>query len=227
MSLQHSRSEGYASRIYEAFLAGDMTEWISVMEDMEHSDKADTAHWLELTGYYYGWVGYLINSGQSAQAKEYIKRGEAIIDRILSTEPENAQALSFKGTFIVFRLSLAKLKAVVLGPQSMKYINKGYAINPQQYQIMADKANLLYYAPPVFGGNKEEALHLYHESIRTMEKEGREYPNWFYLSLQNSLAEMYEKRGETEIARQLYIKLLDKEPRYLQVREKLDAITEK
>lgn len=227
MLLQHSKSEGYANRIYEAFLAGDMAEWISVMEDMERTEDINTEHWLELTGYYYGCIGYLINSGQSAQAKEYIKRGEAIIDRILSMEPENAQALSFKGTFIAFRMSLAKLKAVVLGPQSMKYINKGYAINPQQYQIIADKANLLYYAPPLFGGNKEEALRLYHESIRTMEKEGREYPNWFYLSLQNSLAEMYEKRGETETARQLYIKLLDKEPRYLQIREKLDAFAGK
>ncbi|MCD7935840.1 MAG: hypothetical protein LUG98_03185 [Tannerellaceae bacterium] len=203
----------YTHRIYEAFLAGNEAEWLAVMEEMEQTADPAKELLLELAGYYYGYTGYLLDSGQGKEAKKYIRKGEELVDNILKQYPDEPLALSYKGTFIAFKMVQAKLKMMVLGPQSLKAINKAYELDPGHYQIVADKANLLYYAPTLFGGDKEEAIRLYNQSLRQMEEQGLKR-SWFYLSLQTSLAGIYRKRGEMESANRIYEQLQEIEPRY-------------
>ncbi|MCC8155154.1 MAG: hypothetical protein LIP01_13760 [Tannerellaceae bacterium] len=140
---------------------------------------------------------------------------------MLKKEPENPLALSYKGTFLAFKIALFKVRAVTLGPQSMRYINKAYKLDPSDTQIMADKANLLYYSPSIIGGNKEAAIALYQQAIREMKRTNQDSGNWFYLSLHTTLAGIYTERGEIEAAYRLYTYILEKEPRFKWVRDDL------
>lgn len=48
-----------------------------------------------------------------------------------------------------------KLKTPILGPLSMKYIKMAYETDPNNIQALSDMGNMLYYAPVVFGGDKQ------------------------------------------------------------------------
>ncbi|MCD8166734.1 MAG: hypothetical protein LUE93_11835 [Bacteroides sp.] len=110
---------------------------------------------LELIHYYYGYIAFLLNEERTKEAKPYIEKGEKLIKEVLKERPESGAAHAFKGSYGSFKIAINKIKAVTLGPESMKQINKAYKLDPTDVQVVADKANLLYYTPGIIGGNKK------------------------------------------------------------------------
>ena len=107
---------------------------------------------------------------KNESAEKYIVRGEKLIAEVLKKSPENATALAFKGSFIGFRIALSKFKALTLGVESNECIEKACNINPNNIQANVDKGNALYHTPKLFGGDKKEALKLFQQAARLLEK---------------------------------------------------------
>lgn len=210
----------YGQTIYRAYINGDLNGWKSVISEMENTELSDSGK-LELLNYYYGYIGYLIGKDEKKSAEAYIKKGDKVINELLKKNPDNAAANAYKGSFIGFKLGLNKLKSVTLGPQSMKYIDKAYRLNPKDVQAIADKGNMLYYAPRLFGGNKKEALSYIEKAVARLEETGNASGNWFYLNLLTLLAQYYEKQGRKQKAIFTYEKILEIEPDFKWVRDEL------
>lgn len=160
----------------------------------------------------------MIGIDKSKTATLYIKKGEKLIDEILKNDPQNPTANAYKGSFIAFKIAISKLKAVTMGPQSMKYINKANKLDYTNVQALTDKGNMLYYAPSMFGGNKKEAIIYFEKAIKQMEI-NNENNNWFYLYLLTSLAQYNQEMGNKEDALSVYEKILAKEPNLKWVRD--------
>jgi len=214
-----SAQTNYKKSIYEAYIQGDITKWETTMKEME-KENLSVNQKLDMLNYYYGYIGYMIGKKNNKAANVYIKKGENLVDEILKENPDNAPANAYKGTFIAFKMSMSKLKSVTLGPQSMKYINKAYDLDSKNIQSITDKANLLYYAPGLFGGDKEKALEYYEKAIKAMET-NNDTENWFYLNLLVTLAKYYQKAGDRTKAISMYKKILEKEPGFKWVRDEL------
>lgn len=211
-----------SSDIYNAYITGDMGKWKSAMDQMEKENPGSPDRKLELIGYYYGYTAYLIGLGnKDKEAKANIEKAEKLIKDVLNQSPQNATALAYKGSFIGYKISLNKVKAMIIGPESINSINKAYKIDPENVQAVADKANLMHYAPGAFGGDKAGALELYEKGIRLMEKRNQTHENWFYLSLMTSLARRYEEAGQYDKAKTMYEKILRVEPRFKWVKDEL------
>lgn len=210
----------YKKTIYDAYINGNMSQWETVIKQIE-AENLSLPQKLDLMNYYYGYTAYLIGSNKSKQANVYIKKGEKLADQLLKEYPENASANAYKGSFISFKIALNKLKAVTLGPQSMKYINKAYKLDSGDVQALADKGNMLFYAPGMFGGNKEEAIQYFEKAIRMIEKNEDTENNWFYLNLLTLLAQHYEKLDKKPQAINTYEKILQIEPDFKWVRDEL------
>ncbi|MCD7900173.1 MAG: tetratricopeptide repeat protein [Bacteroides sp.] len=207
----------YKQAIYNAYVNGDMSKWKVTLNKME-SDSLSVEGTLELLNYYYGYIGYMIGIDKSKTATLYIKKGEKLIDEILKNDPQNPTANAYKGSFIAFKIAISKLKAVTMGPQSMKYINKANKLDYTNVQALTDKGNMLYYAPSMFGGNKKEAIIYFEKAIKQMEI-NNENNNWFYLYLLTSLAQYNQEMGNKEDALSVYEKILAKEPNLKWVRD--------
>lgn len=210
----------YKKTIYDAYIRGNMSQWETVIKQME-AENLSLQQKLDLLNYYYGYTAYLIGNDKSKQANVYIEKGEKLADELLKEYPENAAANAYKGSFISFKIALNKLKAVTLGPQSMKYINKANKLDSGDVQALADKGNMLFYAPGMFGGNKEEAIQYFEKAIRMIEKNEDTKNNWFYLNLLTLLAQHYEKLDKKQEAVSVYEKILQIEPDFKWVRDEL------
>lgn len=210
----------HKKEIYQAYINGNMSDWQNTIEDMERKELSESETF-ELLSYYYGYIGYLIGNKNSKLANSYIKKGETLIDGILKKNPSNATANAYKGSFTSFKIALKKMKAVTLGPKSMEYINKAYKLDSKNVQALADKGNMLYYAPGMFGGDKKEAIRYFEKAIKTIESNNDITDNWFYLNLLTLLAQYYNEMDRKQDALSTYEKILRIEPNFKWVRDEL------
>ena len=209
--------------IYRAFIHDRMDEWDRVIEDLagREATLSDDQR-VELVNFYYGYVGWAIGQGMDRKAKDYIRAAEDLIEGLLVKYPERPELYAYKGAFLGFRIGLNKIKAVVLGPESMKHINHALETGPERPQGWIEKGNALYYMPKMFGGSKEKALEAYLRAIGLMEEDpGLISGNWMYLNVLMILGQSYEGIGELERAKLTYEKILQIEPGFTYVRDEL------
>lgn len=209
------------STIYKAYISGDMTKWASVIQHMEKQHAVSVDANLELISYYYGYIGYLLGTKKIEQAQLYMARGEKLIAAILKASPQQATAYAFKGSFIGFRIAVSKFKAISLGPESMKYVEKACELDANNVQGLVDKANALYHTPKLFGGDKEQALKLFYRAIKLLENSRNTSDNWFYLNVLTLTAKTHESLNQLSQAKAMYEKAIRFEPEYKWVKNEL------
>lgn len=211
----------YGKRIYDAYINGDMALWTKTIGGMESAPLKNNREKVELTGYYYGHTGYLIGLGEKETAKKYIEKAEKLIEEVLAEEPRNATALAYKGTFTGYRMSLNKMRTPILGPRTMKYIKAAYEADPENVQALTDMGNMFYYAPALFGGDKQEGMSYLERAIRKTEELDMTQENWNYMNTMVILAQYRRETGSPQKALELYEKILKIEPEFKWVRDEL------
>lgn len=207
--------------IYKAYINGKMDVWKQVMTELESESVRSPSEQLELLEYYYGYVGFLLGQDRTAQAKPYVKKG---IDQIALLEKKRIQpatVLAYKGAFAGYSIALNKIKAVSLGPKSLAYLSEAIQKDPKNVQAMADYANALFFAPAMFGGDRDMAVKLYLSAVKQLERNQKTTSNWFYLHSMTAVAHAYVEMGQLQQAKQMYQKILKFEPDFSWVRDEL------
>jgi len=209
-------------RIYDAYILSNRSQWVQVVNDMERSTEPKTLNWkLELAEYYYGMAGYYIGIKRKDLAETIIDKGNALVDGILKEHPECVTAMAFKGSMTAFKISLTRYKVLVLGRESMLWMEKALKTDPNNVQALVDRGNAYVHAPALFGGDPEQGLLLYKKGLTLLEKRNQAKGNWFYLNLLITTADAYKRIGQSEKAKALYEKALQTEPRFRYVKETL------
>ncbi|MFA6580785.1 MAG: hypothetical protein WCS79_03185 [Paludibacter sp.] len=209
----------YKKTIYNAFINREMYKWKDVIVTIETKNPPKTLDQkLELINYYYGYIGYLIKKKQYETAEIYINKGEKLIDKLFIISPNNATIYSYKGSFIGYRITISKFKAFLLAAESSANLNKAYELDPSNVQANIDKGNIMFYAPPLFGGDKKEALKYYLKGAKLMETNRETDQNWAYLNILTMIAKIYEIIDQPLQANQTYEKILRKEPDFYWVK---------
>lgn len=209
-------------RIYDAYVLANRSQWIQVISDMERATDQKTLSWkLELAEYYYGMAGFYIGIKRKDLAETIIEKGDVLVDGILKEHPTNATAMAFKGSMTAFKISLTRYKVLVLGKESLQWMEKAMKTDPNNVQALADRGNAYVHAPALFGGDPELGIQLFKKSLSLLEKRNQASGNWFYLNLLVTTGEAYKRIGQLDKARVYYEKALQVEPRFRYVRETL------
>jgi len=212
----------YRDSIYKAYSRGKMDKWLEIMNNCEKNvDENSEAEQLELISYYYGYTAWLIGAEKYDTAEEYIDKSEVIIDRLLEESPENATLQAYKGAYIAFTIGISKLKAIYLGPRSMKYINKSLELDPANIQGNIEKGNSMYYRPSAFGGDKTEAIEYYEKAVESFEKQELVVNNWMYINTMTALGQAYEATDQIQLAKLCYEKIIRIFPNFMWVEDEL------
>jgi tetratricopeptide (TPR) repeat protein len=209
--------------VYQAFISDRMDDWDRLILDLKRrKTELGDDQLLELVNFYYGYVGWAIGQGMNRKAKDYIREADHLIDELAERNPRMPELYAYRGAFLGFRIGLNRLKAVVLGPESMKNINRAVELGPDRPQGWIEKGNALFYMPKMFGGSKEKALKAYLKAIRLMEQDPAMISrNWMYLNVLMILGQSYEKTGQWELAKSSYEKVLQVEPGFTYIRDEV------
>lgn len=212
----------YRDSIYKAYSRGKMDKWLKIMNTCEKNVDSDSyEEQLELISYYYGYTAYLISVEEFDTAETYIEKSEDIIDDLMEESPENATLMAYKGAYIAFTIGISNLKAIYLGPKSMKYINKSIALDPDNIQGNIEKGNSMYYRPAAFGGDKTEAIKYYIKAIENFEAQGLDINNWMYINTMTALGQAYEVTDQIQLAKTCYEKIIRIFPNFMWVEDEL------
>lgn len=223
--LTASFSFGATSRkhlIYEAYVNGNRNQWLQVVTEMEHSAEPKTVAWkLELTEYYYGMVGYYIGIKRNDLAAPVLAKGNALVESVLRDHPGNATAMAYKGSLTAFKITLNRMKVMALGRESLKWMEKSLATEPDNVQALIDRGNAYVHAPVLFGGDVEQGIRMYRKAMSQLEKRNQLSDNWVYLHLLVTTADACKKAGHPEKAKPYYERALQVEPRFHLVKDVL------
>ena len=72
----------YKSAIYHAYISNKMDTWKRIIDEMERDEQHNHALTLELINYQYGYVGYCIGLKRSDEAKLYLGKLEANVEKL-------------------------------------------------------------------------------------------------------------------------------------------------
>ena len=219
----------YDREIYDSYVKNDMAGWKQTIKLAERDLAAESRGAfsyksplrVSLVNYYYGICGWLISQKENKQAMEYIKKGEILIESILDKEPENATFIAYKAAFKGFRIGISNFKAIYLGVQSLNHAKKAMALEPENFRVLIEMGNVLYYSPSFAGGDKQKGLELYEKAVYKIEKSKSEQYNWQYLSLLTSITNAYLEMGNSKKALEYYNKTTSAEPAFVWIKQNL------
>ncbi len=224
LATQHSYAQQtYRQQAYQYYVDDRIGEWEQIIKEMKSRwNSLDKVEKIDLVGYYYGYIGWTIGEGRNKQAKKDVEAAEEMLEELLDRYPEMPDLYAFKGAFLGYKITINSIRAVVLGPESMKNIDHAIDIGPARPQPWIEKGNALFYMPKMFGGSKEEALEAYNKAVQIMEKDPRMIKdNWMYLNVMLILGQGYETTGQYEKARTTYEKTLQHEPGFKTLKDEV------
>jgi tetratricopeptide (TPR) repeat protein len=212
-------------KLYESYKVGDMNQWVKIIDNLtlEYKRTSNISTLYFLTQTQYGYIGYLLGINDKKLARKYLAEAEANIEKVLTAQPKNADAVALKAAFVAYHISLSPYKAPILGPRSMSLISDALELNPNSIQAIIEKGNAAHYAPSMFGGNPQEAVTYYLKAITIFENQNGGVPpkSWVYLNVYAQLALAYEKSKQLDRASATYKRILVIAPDFKWVKDEL------
>jgi len=216
--------------IYRGYLTGDMKLWEKGMNDLQlsYNRQPDACTLYTLAEARYGYIGYLLGTGDKSAARLLIDAFEKDLE-LLATYPEySAETEAFRISLLGFRMGLNPARAVTLGPRALKQLETAMEKGGNNAVVWIEKANSEAHMPAFAGGSKEKAAASFREALRLYEAGGEMSGcNWRYLNTMVLLGQLLEKMDDWQGAREAYRRALRRAPDFEWVRDELLPAGEK
>ncbi len=202
--------------LYQYYITGQMDSFAVVLKDME-KDYAKTKKidvLLEITTSQYALVGYNIGLKNYKLAEDYLAKADINCDLLFKHNPNWSEAYAIKGALLGLHIGLSNFKALYLGRQCIHSIDHALELDYNDPMGWLEKANMLHYAPSIYGGSKKKAITYYQTAISLFELTKKNKYNWNYLNTFAIMGRCYERIGQYEQAKAVYEKVLRIEPNF-------------
>lgn len=209
--------------MYQAFVNERMDLWLKAMEQMEaeYKKRRDADLLFELAMARYGYTGYSLGTDNKDEARRQISLAEDEIKKLAGIPRYESSSYALQAAFYAYRISISPWRAVFWGQRSMRLIEQAIEAGPGNPQGWIEHGNAMFYAPSAFGGSKEKAVESYSRAVRLMENNLEDTHKWLYLNTLVGLARSYQETGNLAMARLTYMKILEFEPGFKWVRDRL------
>ncbi|MCJ7821008.1 MAG: hypothetical protein MUP53_07375, partial [Bacteroidales bacterium] len=216
--------DGNLCAIYTGYVSGDMVKWEKALADLEEICRKDQSSYnlYCLADARYGYIGYLMATGNDSEVKVYVDEFERDIEKLAAFPDRQAETEAYRVALLGYRMGLNPLRAVTLGPRALKHLEKAMEAGINEPGVWIEKANSEAHMPALAGGSKLRAAESFRHAISLFEsdKEALEC-NWKYLNTLVLLWKVLEETGDYDEACEAYRKALVKEPSFKWVRDEL------
>ena len=186
-------------QLYKAFLQQDMSVWQKYITTTDWQTLS-VGERQRLMNYEYGFLATAIEK-KDPRADEYLTAFRTHVeDEYRSGHISEARYCMYMSSVNAYDFMLNKSRLFSAGLQSFKLVKKAAELAPDDPFVLTLKANVDFYAPSAFGGDKEEALRMFTRARNLFIKNMDCTHLWNYASLRMCIAQCYEKTGDKQRA---------------------------
>lgn len=217
----------YSEKFYTDFVTGDMESWQKNLNYLkaDYQIKPLTQTLFEIVKAQYGLIAYFIGVDEKKKAAKELGQARKNIDILLNKLPNNKNLLAWKGAFYGFELGIAPWKVLYYGPQSQEIINEALAAAKNYPESNFEYANMLFWAPALFGGNKLQALIYYNKAVEILENQHKTR-DWYYLWVLTAYSNALNNVYGFKAAKPVYTKIITLAPDYQWINEAIHNLPE-
>ena len=217
-----AQQTNYKESFYKLFINGNVSKWDKLITQFEGDiTKRDDASKIELLGYYYGYIGHLIDVKDEDRAEDYIEKALPLANTLIKKYPNNAVLKGYNANIIGFQIAMSPLRAATLGRGMMKNAKASIAAAPNDPIVNILTGNIFFYMPDFLGGNTKQALTQCKKALADFDANDKlRENNWMYLQLMVTTGIILEKLENYTEAKAMYEKALKLYPNYPHVRDK-------
>jgi len=204
-------------QLYQAYMASDLRLWGQYI-DAQNWDELSHAQRKRLINYEYGYIPVLADEKKMDAAARYLKQYNqhlAAEEKYLS----QADYLAYLSASHAYAYLLDKSLILSEGMQSFKVAKQAVEADPNNVIAMTLKGNVDFYAPRLFGGNKQKAIEMFLKAEQIMENDPQYAYLWNLPAMQLSIAQCYEKQGKVDLALRQVEKILRRHPHFQYVKQ--------
>ncbi|MFZ2286020.1 MAG: hypothetical protein WAV93_03455 [Bacteroidales bacterium] len=210
--------------IYKSYISGDMQMWKRGLARLqeEYSLKPAACTLFTVAEARYGYIGFLLGTGDKEAARPLIDEFEKDIEQLAAYPEYRAETEAFRVSLLGFRMGLNPARAVTLGPKALKQLQTAMEKGGKNAAVWIEKANSEAHMPALAGGSKEKAAASFREALRLFEADpGLSACNWRYLNTMVLLGQLLEEMEDYNGARETYLQALKREPGFRWVKDEL------
>lgn len=212
----------FSSRIYDAYISGNMTEWKIILQETEQQKNQSSAFLLEQINYQYGYIGWCLGTNKKNEAKIWMEKMEKNMETLEKRNYQPSMIAAYRGSMIGFKIGLNKMQAPFIGGKSITYAKTAMESDPKNPLGFFLYGNILFYTPEFFGGAKDEAMSHYLQALKNMDRNASwTTKNWNYLNLLTVIATAYYEYNQQDKALIYLQKALKAEPDFQWVKKEL------
>ncbi len=216
-------SQTTAQKILHCYVYQDIVGWKAVIDSLEALPTLSAAQRLEVLNYEYGYVAWRLSDDykDKKQAEVYLEKAYQHLHALPQTSANKALIAAYEGAFVGFQIGISPYKAPFIGLKSVSYVKEAVLADDANYFAHIQYGNVFYYMPAAFGGSRKEAIEHYVKAKKLMLLQGVHQNNWLYINLLLTLADAYKKQQNWPQVKACYDEVLQLQPHYPYVQDKL------
>lgn len=159
----------------------------------------------EMTGYDQALANYRLAVSanvkkDSALALQASNSAIQQLKAITQEQPDHVEATALLAQLYGYKISLQPMKAMFLGPKSIKHLKAAETLAPNNPRVQLFKGIGKAHTPPMFGGSMEEALTAFSAAILSYQEDEYSGYHWGEAEAYTWRGLMYQSQGNLQQA---------------------------
>ena len=173
----------------------------------------------ELNGYELALANYRLAlsanlTGQKSLAKEALQSSMQILENLDNEVSEDVEVKALLSQVYGYQIALNPMKAFYYGPKSQKKLAEAEVLSPNNPRVLMFKGIGAVNTPPMFGGDKDNAIAAFDKSIAAFENDEYSSYHWGYAEAYTWRGLLMQQQGDIESAISDWTKALEIDPNY-------------
>ena len=220
---------GLIDRLERGYVRGDASEMraaLAALEELFETELTENQQSLvRYTAAYVNWRLAVVPDGAPDDDGRDALLDDAVelLDENLAANDNDAESHALLASVYGLQISRSPLRGALLGIRAARASARAMELQPQNPRVLLLDGVGKLNTPRMFGGGEDRAESLLHRAVAafTTEPSDRPWPRWGRVDAYAWLGQVMARRGDTDAARQYYLRALEIEPAFAWVRDVL------
>lgn len=193
------------NQIETAVASLDVNKLRSISRDM-------TGYDLALAKYRTALSANLIE--QKDLAGDALDESMDILEQLNQQQPDNVEVKALLAQVYGYKIALSPIKGMYYGPKALSMLAEAEKLAPKNPRVLLVKGISAANTPPMFGGDKDEAMTAFEQAIEQYAEDQYSDYHWGYAEAYTWRGVLMYKQGDKEQAQIDWQKAMEVEPGY-------------